>query len=358
MPAGPFVLSLWVSSGVNTVEQLAQDHSAVLSSYMDDRSFFTRNWDKVTARIEAWKQWSATMGMLEAPEKLQLCVRGKDFRTILALNALPERVKQDITVLGASSVSAPRKYSELEEKRLQVAPQRAALLTGAGLSWERCLLAHQAFVLSVASYGWIGRAPTQGSCERVFNLLSKSFRSGMVASRNLRKVFYRATTHLGMTVLARAWKRMAQLRHRGLEIEWRNRPHSALGLLRRQLKEHCWVEDSPWLWRAPHPWFRSIPVKERALDLRSHSRQTQEQQAHALRMQFRREAFVRHMASNRHEAEELRNTRPQLRRAFLEVIRFLPLLSRPSGVLASHDVGLPRKPTWRDDAEQCAHQTS
>ena len=156
---------------------------------------------------------------------------------------------------------------------------------------------------------------------RLFFPPIESFRSGMVASRNLRKVFYAATTHLGMTVLARAWKRMAQLRHRGLEIEWHNRPHSALGLLRRQLKEHCWVEDSPWLWRAPHPWFRSIPVKGRTLDLRSHSRQTQEQQVHALRMQFRREAFVRYIESDRHEAEELRNTlsRPQLRRAFLEV---------------------------------------
>ena len=65
-------------------------------------------------------------------------------------------------------------------------------------------------MLSIASYGWIGRAPTQGSCERLFTLLSKSCRSGI---RNLRKVFYGATPWLGMTVLAPAWKRMVQLRH-------------------------------------------------------------------------------------------------------------------------------------------------
>ena len=50
-----------------------------------------------------------------------------------------------------------------------------------------------------------------------------------------------------------------------------------------------------------------IPVAERTLDLRLNSRQTQEQQAHALRMQFRREAFVRYIESDRREAGEFRD---------------------------------------------------
>ena len=79
-------------SRVNTVEQHAQDHSAVLSSYMDDRSFFTRNWDKVRARIEAWKHWSVTMGM---PELRRKCQTGASSDALLPLPRKHSRKKEE-----------------------------------------------------------------------------------------------------------------------------------------------------------------------------------------------------------------------------------------------------------------------
>ena len=79
-PLAPFILSLWVSAGTRAVEQDVQDSSAELSC-MDDRTFYSRRWEKVTDRISAWQGWSRTMGMQEAPDKVQICARGKDFVT-------------------------------------------------------------------------------------------------------------------------------------------------------------------------------------------------------------------------------------------------------------------------------------
>ena len=320
-PLAPFILSLWVSAGTRAVEQDVQDSSAELSCYMDDRTFYSRRWEKVTDRISAWQGWSRTMGMQEAPDKVQICARGKDYVTILGLHGRPAWVQPDIKVLGACTMSGPRKYTDTEEKRLAAAFTRSALLAGASLSWERLLLAHRAFVLSVAAYGWVGRFPTQTASEKLFNSLTVGFRSGKVASRDLRQLFYGATAHLGMAVLARTWNRLCKALSNGREREWHNRPFSTLGILRRHLKDQKWVESGPWLWEVPNPWRREVPAAERSLDLRPGSRQTKEQQAHALRMQFRREAFGRYIDSKRHEAIEIRQSWswPQLRKAFLEV---------------------------------------
>ena len=137
-------------------------------------------------------------------------------------------------------MSGPRKYTDTEEKRLAVAFTRSASLAGASLSWERLLLAHRAFVLSVAAYGWVGRFPTQTTSKKLFNSLTVGFRSGKVASRDLRQLFYGATAHLGMAVLARTWNRLHKALSNGREREWHNRPFSTLGLLRRHLKDQKW----------------------------------------------------------------------------------------------------------------------
>ena len=129
------------------------------------------------------------MEMQEAPDTVQICARGKDFVGVVGLHGRPERVKSDIKVLGASTMSGPRKYTDTEAKRLEAAFARSVLLAGAGLSWERLLLAHRAFVLSVASYGWVGRFPTRTTSEKLFGSLTVGFGTGKLASRNLRKLF-------------------------------------------------------------------------------------------------------------------------------------------------------------------------
>ena len=257
-----------MSSGTRVVEQVVHDSSAELSCYMDDRTLYSRRWEKVTDRINAWQGWSRIMGMQGAPDKVQICARGKDFATILGLHGWPAWVKPDIKVLGASTMSGLRKYTDTEEKRLDAAFARSASLAGASLSWERMLLAHRAFVLSVVAYGWVGRFPTQTTSEKLFNSLTVGFRSGKVASRVLRRLFYGATAHLGMAVLSRTWNRLHKDLSNGREREWHKRPFSTLGFLRCHLKDQKWVESGPW----PNTWKREVPAAERSLDLRPGSR--------------------------------------------------------------------------------------
>ena len=59
-PLAPFCLSLWVSSGVRHVANSAGDRDAVLSCYMDDRSWYTPFWEAVSNRIHRWSAGSKT----------------------------------------------------------------------------------------------------------------------------------------------------------------------------------------------------------------------------------------------------------------------------------------------------------
>ena len=320
-PLAPFCLSLWVSSGVRHVESTMTDRHAVLSSYMDDRSWHTTSWEGVSNRIQRWGAWSRVMGLKEAPDKIQVCARHKVFKQILCLNGHQDWIKSDIRFLGAHSVSERRKYGEVEQTRLSAAERQAALLSTTGMPWDRMILAHRAFVVNKAAFGWVGRFPTQHSSEKLFSLLSRSFRSGHFAARALRKLLYGGAVLLNSIVLSQAWKRLRTDRGLGLQNQWHNAAHSAVGLIRRGLKKLGFTEQEPWLWRVPSPWYREVPVTEQSLDLRDGSRQPQDLQLHVIRSQARRGWFEDYIDSGRHETEEmLRNySRPRLRRAFLEV---------------------------------------
>ena len=168
------------------------------------------------------------------------------------------------------------------------------------------ILAHRAFVIAKAFFGWVGRFPTLGSSEKLFSSLSRAFRAGRFAARELRKVLYGGAVLLNTIVLTQAWKRFKKDRGLGLQHKWHNAAHSALGLVRRGLKKLGFVEHNPWAWRVPRPWHREVPPSERSLDLRD--------------CNSRRGWFEDYIDSGRHETEEmLRNfSRPQLRKAVLE----------------------------------------
>ena len=187
---------------MRTVEAQVRDPAAAVCTYMDDRTWHSTRWESVLGRIECWSAFSATVGLKESSEKIQLAARGAQYQTLLALHANPLWVKNEIKALGATSISKPRKQAESEEDRLRQAGERSALLRTIGLPWERMLVAHRCFVVSKAAYGWTGRFPTQGACERLFTSLSHAFGTGRLAAKDLRKVLYGGTVHLASVVLA------------------------------------------------------------------------------------------------------------------------------------------------------------
>ena len=290
---------------MRTVEAQVRDGGASLATYMDDRSFQTTRWEGVEGRISCWARWSAQVGLKEAPEKVQVAARGAQYVQILNLKADAAWHAPEVKALGASTVSRPCKLAQVEEVRLSESRSRAALLMTTQLPWERMLLAHRAFVTSKASYGWVGRFPTKQAAEKLFTMLSRGFRTGYLASRDLRKVLYGTTVHLSTVVVLRAWQQLRRANDRGLLGQWHNVPHTTLCLVRRHLKAIGFSEQGPWRWAVPQAWRQHVPASERCLDLRPGSRQQAEEQLHALRQQMRRSAFENYLASTRHEAVKL-----------------------------------------------------
>ena len=214
-PLAPLMLNLWASAGARAVESRVGDPEATVCTYMDDRSWHSNRWEAVQGRIEGWSAFSASVGLKEAAEKVQLVARGAQYQAIMSLHANPLWIKSEAKVLGASSVSKPRRQTEAEEDRLRKAREKGALLRTVQLPWMRMLWAHRSFVISTAAYGWTGRWPTQGSCDKLFTSLSQGFGTGYVASRDLRKVLYGGTVHLASVLLARAWQRLRRAKASG-----------------------------------------------------------------------------------------------------------------------------------------------
>ena len=171
---------------------------------------------------------------------------------------------------------------------------------GACLGWERLLLAHRPLVLNVASYGWVGRF--------LFPVKSSSLLSPRASARARWPPQAFASSFMGPFVLVSRCSlehRMRTALDRGQDREWHDQPWSSLGHLRRALKEQGWVVHRSWVWRLPQPWYSEAPGPKQALDLRASSVQGPQQQLHALRAQFRRQAFTSYINSDRHEVVEL-----------------------------------------------------
>ncbi len=80
------------------------------------------------------------MGLKENPTKTEVTARGK-------------RCKQ---ILGASTISGPRKNTPHEDARICAAQTRAVIIGTSHVPWKQHVKAHQYLVVSKGSYGWLG----------------------------------------------------------------------------------------------------------------------------------------------------------------------------------------------------------
>ena len=309
-PLSPLILAIWVSSGLNSVQtQIGNNPNlkAQYVCYMDDRSFWGSNIDCVTANIASWNEWTKDMGLKENPTKTEVTARGKRCKQDL-FHRHPEWSRDSIKILGASTISGPRKNTPHEDSRLRAAKTRAAIIGTSHVPWKQHVKAHQYLVVSKGSYGWLGRDPPKACTEPLFNQLSRSTRANHGASRDLRKLWYGATTDLRAAIVIQRWSRIRRNREKLL---WNNKPWTSLTLLRKNLKNLGFIEQAPWLWRAACP---HVKAQEGALDLRRTSNHIQDLdlQKHNIREAFRRCHFKKFVASNRRDARCVRdNSAPQ-----------------------------------------------
>ena len=307
-PLAPLILAVYTSAGLRETES-QQTLSADVSVYMDDRRMYARWWWAVKSRINSWASWSLSMGLLENQKKTQICGRKKQAKQELSLDCPPAWIRSDIKALGCTSTSQPRKESSNECARIASAVECAALLRSVPLAWHRKTLAFQCFVLSKASFGWVSRFPTQTSAGKVFNSMTAAYKTNHMAIKDLRKILYGAVLDLSLVVACRTWRRLAKDFDRGRRLQWSAGPHTAVGSLRKEV--FGFLEAGPWT--------RLLPETEKRVKLEGSA--ALDAQLHALRAQYRRQAFERFLRGKRHEARELtaRHSAAALRKAYAEI---------------------------------------
>ena len=304
-PVAPMILALWISCGIRSVEAQCRRNLKHFA-YMDDRSFTADSVEDINDAIQSWMTWSQKVNLKESPAKTQVCSRNKHNQEQL-LATWPQWTKTDVKVLGATTAGRPRVDSPSESQRIQAAHCRAQLLMAVPLPWDLKIKAFQAFVMSKAAFGWIGRWPTKRTSESLFGMLTKALGTGKGAARALRKMRYGSVSYLHLVILTRTWAPLYRAIQKGRRPCWKKKaPHTALHLLRRHLKDLGFVETAPYLWKVTTGNWKPLPGTERVdLDLREGSLQELGLQPHNLRLLYKQSCFDSFLDKNRRDSREI-----------------------------------------------------
>lgn len=319
-PMAPLLMAVWVSSGLRAIEATRLDE-AVYSCYMDDRTFWTSNVSSALDRIEAWQQWSSTVGVRENINKTQMVAKTRAQRAEL-LALAPAWAKDEIKVLGASTVTQVRKLTEDENSRLAEVFERSRLIARLPLSWSRRIQAFHAFVLSKACYGWIGKSPNKDHSEKPFTCLTKALDTQKMGARALKKMFFGANTDLSQVLTSRRIARMHRYLAKKSNVSWHCKPFTATAVLRKDLQQLGFKESRPWVWRVNDDWRRFVPAEERTLDLRPATGQKLAEQLHVGRQAYGRrclDEFLAHPKRRDSRALTEQHSDAALKQSFAEV---------------------------------------
>ena len=313
-PLAPLTLMAWTTAGLRWVEQGVTDGSDSLTRiYMDDRTFWCRTWTGLRERIERWAEWSDRTALLENRAKTQVIGKTAHNKRELQDVCDPSWIKREAKVLGATTVSTGRRAdSDLETQRFTKALRRVALLRSTGLSWTSMFRAYQSFVNSIASYGWIGKLPTQTKADMLFRGFTRAtgYQQRM-ANLTLRKVLYGGALDLRIKAGLGLFRKVARRRHKSLEAQaagrealqfrWQNKAATTVGLLRRWLASDGWTETRPWVWK--HTNAHSRPA-DSVISLERRNFRVPKLE-HAIRHLWRAQQFLSWSLGDRHEARDL-----------------------------------------------------
>ena len=107
----------------------------------------------------------------------------------------------------------------------------------------------RAFGVSKATYGWVGRSPTQEEAKKVTTQVWKAAGSVGSASPNLRNVLEGGTLNLEAVIGCRQTSLLARRYERqGGDIQWHRATGTLAGALRKTMKRWGWQETAPWKW--------------------------------------------------------------------------------------------------------------
>ena len=292
-PMGPLVMTLWAWAGWLWVEARSRPDPVGLSRiYVDDRSFVSSRVWCLHDRIVQWAAWSHDVGLQENDSKTA-AVAAKRLRKQLN-QVLPRFAHSFIEILGCCSYSGRRALVGKERGRLDAALSCLRLVSCVRLPFERFMRVCRTFVISKASYGWIGRFPPLGESVRIWSAIGAASHRLAKSSPWLRAAVLGANLHLDCLVATQLVGLACKLR-RQRELVWVITAGSPLGTLHRWLINHGWRLVTPFVW--------NHDLTGLALDLSSRRVVAGEAQ-HVLRQAWRAWCICKHIASGRRDADD------------------------------------------------------
>lgn len=260
--------------------------------YVDDRSFVSSRVWCLHDRIVQWAAWSHDVGLQENDSKTA-AVAAKRLRKQL-YQVLPRFAHSFIEILGCCSYSGRRALVGKERGRLDAALSCLRLVSCVHLPFERFMRVCRTFVISKASYGWIGRFPPLGESVRIWSAIGAASHRLAKSSPWLRAAVLGANLHLDCLVATQLVGLACKLR-RQRELVWVITASSPLGTLHRWLINHGWRLVTPFVW--------NHDLTGLALDLSSRRVVAGEAQ-HVLRQAWRAWCICKHIASGRRDADD------------------------------------------------------
>ena len=298
-PFGPLSLALWMASGLKATNQLsvgaaAAGHTCV---YMDDRSMTARNARALIAKITDWQCWSRTVGLQESQSKTQLtATTAARRRALTAAFSDPERVTDQLEVLGVTAKVSNRAMSAKEEARFAAAKRVIAVLGNLGLPFERFHSAARSFGVAKVAHGWLCNLPNKSDAWSLWTAMRSGQRCLRRANRHIRAILLGGNSHLDIVSAGSLLRTFAGIRGRGM-VEWNNRAGSPLRAFRKWMADQGWAEGGPWAWKGCTP------------ELSSNA--TVPQLLHSLRQGWRAGQWAAFLSrGGRHEVQELSDVSP------------------------------------------------
>ncbi|CAL1138292.1 unnamed protein product [Cladocopium goreaui] len=242
-PLGPLIMSLWVLSGVLSV----QSEGSSVSTYLDDRCVTAVSPAILRQSLSRWEAWSAGVGLLESVAKTVAVGRRAAERSLLQSEFQPSMVSCWIRVLGACSYSSPRGLTPVESERVSAALQCLSLLGGVGFNLSHFLTNCRLFALSKVGFGWVARAPPLYASQRLFTAVWKNSRRVRFSNPWLRAMLLGGNVHLDITWITRLVGSLIRgsVRYRP---RWSLRPGTVASCLHGWLIDRGWRLVREWVW--------------------------------------------------------------------------------------------------------------
>ena len=302
-PLGPLIMSLWVQSGLRFVQSLFPDLDVRSTLYLDDRTITASSAPTLHAHWSAWDDWSRRVGLIESHNKA-VCVssRPKDAAQLSDVFSDQVQVANCARVLGAVSVSGPRKLSSHEESRVAACRRTIRLLSSMGLPLAVFFRTVGQFAMSKASFGWVCRSPPKTVSDKLWTACWVAADRARYSSPFVRSILF-GGVYLDALWAARLVTALLRysLRFQGCP-PWSLRFGSPCATLNTWLLRCHWVRVRPWVWQHPLGGVKldlSVPLSPQLVDgWINHCR-------HVLRVGWRAYQFKEWCASSRHELLEI-----------------------------------------------------